>query len=241
MSAVTSKLEQDSQQEPVDLDQSFRQIFACHPMLANIRNPEWSAILNRSQLMCVPSKTTLMRSGEQCENFVFVLDGQIRVYQLGEDGREVTLYHSNPGDVCVTSISSLLHSKPFKANAESSTAAKLMLMSCDDFHLAMDFSEEFRQWVMTSISDSFCDVLENFHGTVFYRLEMRMACLLGQLFERAQSETLDITHQDLAQELGSTREVVSRILKNLEKQGCIKLSRGQIQVADGQKLPKIDI
>jgi len=243
MNAVTSKFNQNNLQESLDVNQDSvsESILANHPLLAKISHPEWFEILKRSQLMSVPAKTTLIRSGEQCENFVFVLEGQIRVYQHGEDGREVTLYYSHPGDVCVKSVNSLLHAKPFKANAESYTEAKLLLVNASDFFAAMGFSEEFRSWVMTSISGSFCDVLETFHGTVFYRLEMRMACLLGQLFERAQSEQLHITHQELALELGSTREVVSRILKHLEKQGCIKLSRGCIEVAEGQALPKINI
>jgi len=219
-----------------DIDKSIYELLSQYPLLANIKHPEWWQIIKRSQLLCLDEKKMLMQASQPCQKFIFILDGRVRVFQHAEDGREVTLYHSDPGDVCVMSLSSLLHSKPFKANAESDTPVKLLALSSSDFSLAMSVSEIFRQWVLTSVTDSFCDVLETFHGTVFKRLEMRMACLLGQLFERAQADVLQITHQELAQELGSTREVVSRVLKHLEKQGCIALSRGKIYVANEQKL-----
>ena len=217
--------------------QRARQLLVDYPMLSEIEDPEWWQVISRAQVMDIPSGTVLMEQQMSCSQFAFMLQGEVRVYQHGEDGREVTLYHSCPGDVCVMSISSLLHSKPFRANAVTTTPVQLMVLSVDDFNEAMALSCIFRRWVLTSLTDSFCDMLETFHGTVFHRLEMRLACLLGQLFERNQTNTLTITHQQIAQELGCTREVVSRILKHLEKQGCIELRRGQIQVADGQKLP----
>jgi len=220
----------------LNTDKSIYALLKQYPLLADIKHPEWWRIIQRSQLLSLDQKMMLMQASQPCKNFIFILDGRVRVFQHAEDGREVTLYHSEPGDVCVMSLSSLLHSKPFMANAESETPVKLLALSDSDFFLAMSISETFRRWVLTSVTDSFCDVLETFHGTVFKRLEMRMACLLGQLFERAQADVLQITHQELAQELGSTREVVSRILKHLEKQGCIALARGKIYVADEQKL-----
>jgi len=219
------------------VDEHVLELLKQYPQLSNIQNPEWWDIIERARLLVMPPRNTLLKADAQCDNFVFILSGQVRIFQHGEDGREVTLYYANAGDVCVMSLSSLLHSRPFKANAQSVTDLKLLSISSADFLRAMEISEDFRLWVMRSLSDSFCDMMETFHGTVFQRLEMRMACLLGQLFERAQSTTLSITHQQIAQELGSTREVVSRILKHLEKQGCIHLSRGQIQVGEGQQLP----
>ena len=218
-------------------DPSVLALLRKYPQLKKIIGPELSDIMTRAKEMSVPAHTIIMREKERCGHFVFVLEGRVRIFQHAEDGREVTLYHANPTDVCVMSLGSLLHSKPFKANAESVDKVELLTFDSDDFFAALALSERFRTWVMTSLTDSFCDVLSTFHDTVFHRLEMRMACLLGQLFERAQSDTLEVTHQEIAQELGSSREVVSRILKHLEKQGCVILSRGQIRVGPTQKLP----
>jgi len=101
----------------------------------------------------------------------------------------------------------------------------------------MGVSEHFRKLVLSSLARSVSEIMIAFHNTAFERLDMRLACLLGQLFERAQSDTIRITHHEIALELGSTREVVSRILKQLEQQGCLVLSRGQIQLNPNQSLP----
>jgi CRP/FNR family transcriptional regulator len=223
---------------PAEVGAGQAELFSCYPFLQRIQHPVWLDILARSRAMSIPAGTTLMRTGEPCQQFTFILEGQVRVFQHGEDGREVTLYHSGTGDICVKTLSSLLHSKPFRANAVAFTDVRLISLTQDDFEAAMACSPEFRTWVMTSVTDSFCNMLETFHGTVFHRLEMRMACLLGSLFEREQTSVLRVTHQELAQELGSTREVVSRILKHLERQGCIRLSRGQIEITDSAKFPR---
>jgi len=218
-------------------DPSVLHLLQKYPQLNTIFGPELADIMTRAKEMSVPAHTIIMREKERCEHFVIVLEGQVRIFQHAEDGREVTLYHTNPAGVCVMSLGSLLHSKPIKANAMSMGKVELLMLDSNDFFAALGLSERFRTWVMTSITDSFCDVLSTFHDTVFHRLEMRMACLLGQLFEREHSDSLEVTHQEIAQELGSSREVVSRILKHLEKQGCIVLSRGKIRVGEGQKLP----
>ena len=82
--------------------------------------------------------------------------------------------------------------------------------------------------------------IKSFHDTAFQPLEMRLACLLGRLFERAGSDTLDIIHQELAQELGTSRETISRLLKKLEQQECIILKRGQILMGENKQMPGTD-
>lgn len=207
-----------------------------YPELAAITEPGWLEILGRARVMQVPPKFTLLMENSQCNDFLFLLAGNIRIYQLSEDGREITLYHINPGDTCVMSLNSLLTSQPFKANAQTVTGISAMSISLPDFRMAMEVSEVFRQYVLKNLTENFCKMMNAVRHTVFDRLEVRLACLLGRLFERAQSETLKITHMELANELGTTREVISRILKQLEREGCIQLSRGQIQIASDKQL-----
>jgi CRP/FNR family transcriptional regulator len=80
-------------------------------------------------------------------------------------------------------------------------------------------------------------MVQTFYDTAFEPLDMRLACLLGRLFERSGNDSLDVTHQELSQELGTSREVVSRLLKKLEQQDCIILKRGQILMGTNKKLP----
>jgi CRP/FNR family transcriptional regulator len=218
-------------------DANFSLLAASFPLLSEIRHPQWREIVARAHSLKVDAKTLLMGSEDECESFVLLLKGTVRVYQLADDGREITLYRTFPGDICVMSIASLIHHRPFKANAQAETVIEGLALGAADFQLAMAISETFRSWVLSSLASSFCDMMQMVHGAVFDRMEMRLACLLGQLFERAGGDTVNITHQAIAQELGTTREVVSRSLKQLENQGCVQLSRGRIRIAPGQQLP----
>ena len=213
------------------------QLFELYPELSNDTNPEWLAILNRAQLVTAPNSTVLATTGSLCTSFMLLLDGTVRVYQDTDDGREMTLYRINPGDVCLMSLNSLLHNKPFRAHAKSETDVSMLVIDTKDFHSAMGVSESFRTIMLTSLVDTVCTMVHTFYDTAFEPLDMRLACLLGRLFERANSDVLDVTHQELSQELGTSREVISRLLKKLEKQDCIILKRGQILAGNNKYIP----
>jgi CRP/FNR family transcriptional regulator len=209
---------------------------SAYPLLGDIDHPDWQRIIEQAHALHAPARTLLLSQESHCESFVLLLDGTVRIYQLAEDGREITLYRIMPGDICVMSLASLIHSRPFKAFAQTENDIDALAMSQADFQQAMAISAVFRDWVLGSLTNSFCGMLDTFHGAVFDRLDMRLACLLGQLFERAGSDLLQVTHQQLAQELGTTREVISRSLKTFERQGCIALSRGCIRLVSPQRL-----
>jgi CRP/FNR family transcriptional regulator len=213
------------------------QLYELYPELANEDNPEWLSILGRAQLSEAPGNTVLATAGSICTGFMLLLDGTVRVYQDAADGREMTLYRIMHGDICLMSLNSLLHDKPFRANAKSETNVKMLMIGAKDFHAAMGASTVFRTIILTSLVDTVCTMVQSCYDTAFEPLDMRLACLLGRLFERSGSEALNVTHQELAQELGTSREVVSRLLKKLEQQECIVLKRGQILIGDNKNLP----
>ena len=111
------------------------------------------------------------------------------------------------------------------------------MFSAEQFHRAMKVSDAFRMLILSSLVDTVCTMVQTFYDTAFEPLDMRLACLLGRLFERNNADTLDVTHQELSQELGTSREVVSRLLKKLEQQECIVLKRGQILMGTNKNLP----
>lgn len=201
------------------------------------RDTGWQGIVERARFIDAPPAATLASTGTDCSNFMLLLSGSVRIFQHNEDGREMTLYRITPGDVCLMSLNSLIHDRPFRANACAETAISMMLLCADDFRLAMKVSDAFRELILSSLIDTVCTMVQCFYDTAFEPLDMRLACLLGRLFERAGSDTLDITHQELAQELGSSREVVSRLLKKLEQQECVVLRRGQILLGRNKTIP----
>ena len=216
---------------------SLSRLYQLYPKLSDDNSEDWQEILNNAQLMDVPADTILATTGDNCTNFMLLLEGTVRIFQDKEDGREMTLYRIVQGDVCLMSLNSLIHDRPFRANAIAETKLSMILFSAEDFHEAMRVSDAFRLLILTSLVDTVCTIVQNFYTTAFDPLDMRLACLLGRLFERAGSDQLDITHQELSQELGTTREVVSRLLKKLEQQQCIILKRGKILVGENRQLP----
>ena len=219
---------------------SIRLLHELYPNLEEEQSADWINILDSAQLMDAPAGTALATAGSNCTNFMLLLDGEVRIYQEDENGREMTLYRIAPGDVCLMSLNSLIHDRPFRANAKSESNISMILFSAEDFHKAMKVSDAFRMLILSSLVDTVCTMVQSFYDTAFEPLDMRLACLLGRLFERSGTDSLEITHQELSQELGTTREVVSRLLKKLEQQECIVLKRGKILVGENKQMPGIN-
>ncbi|MDH5764483.1 MAG: Crp/Fnr family transcriptional regulator [Gammaproteobacteria bacterium] len=209
---------------------------SAYPQLSVISEPAWIEVINRAKLMEIPANTELLSTTTTCDNFILMLEGRVRVFQTAPDGRELTLYRIEPGGMCVLSLNSMLKEQPLNAYAVTETTIKALVMPASDFNYSMNTSVTFRNYVITTLTSRLCESMQLIQSTAFDNLNMRLACMLGGLFERNQGAILGITHQELAHELGTTREVISRILKEFEKQGCIVLSRGKIQLASAQGL-----
>jgi len=232
--------------EVTDMDSSLRReslssdrknaLISSYPVLGNIEDPQWINIINSARNMSVTPHTVLFSGTTPCNNFMLILQGVIRIYQVAEDGREMTLYRVQAGDLCVLSLNSMLQNRIFNAIAETETDVTALVLSAEDFHYAMNSSEIFRNYVLSTLTERLCETMYLIQTTAFNHLNMRLACMLGSLFERNQGPILKITHQELAHELGTTREVISRILKEFERQDCVRLSRGQIQLASAEGL-----
>lgn len=211
-----------------------------YPELAADSSPAWLTLVEAAQRVRVPAGAVLLKPGEACGGFLLLLEGSVRVFQSAADGRELTLYRITPGDICVMSLNSLMHQRPFAAEARAESEVEALMLSPIQLQEALQSSSAFRDHVLARLSDRFCEMLTVVEDTAFKRLDVRLACLLGTLFERAGGAAINITHQELARELGTTREVVSRMLKEFERQECIVLARGRIEVASPDGLRWLD-
>ncbi|MGW8247837.1 MAG: Crp/Fnr family transcriptional regulator [Acidiferrobacterales bacterium] len=188
-------------------------------------------LLTQASVINAPADTIILKPDTVCGGFIILLEGTVRVYQNASDGREITLYRTEPGGVCIMSLNSLLKNKRFNAVARAETPIRAMSLTRRQFMNLLGKDEAFATRVLSSITEHFSKTLVLMEELVFSRLESRLACLLGSMFEANGGVAIKATHQELANELGSTREVVSRILKNLEQQGCIVLARGKISLS----------
>ncbi len=196
----------------------------------------WAGILQAAQKKQIPANTVLFRESEQCTHFMWLLEGSVRVFKHSPEGREITLYRVSPGDLCVLSLKSLIGGEGFPAVAKAETPLVGLMLNKSQFDRAVDECGEFRRYLLEVLAKRLGDVIQLVSDVTFNRLELRLCCLLGKLFEHSAGKPLQLTHAKLAHELGTTREMVSRILKELEHKQCIRLSRGEIHLLSKEHL-----
>lgn len=186
-------------------------------------------ILAASTVKTVPRNTTLYRAGDSCDGIGFILSGQIRVYRIGESGREITLYEIDPGETCILNASCLLSRFDYPALAETTTDVELLMVPGDVFRRLVDEEPAMRAFVLGLFSDRLGAIMELVEEVAFGRMDRRIADFI---VEKAEDGVLRVTHQSIANSLGTSREVVSRLLKDLERREKVSLARNEIRVID---------
>lgn len=194
------------------------------------KNPELaSTLLSRGLTQTAPAGTTLYWEGDSCGQIVFLLAGLIRVFKAHDGGREITLYEISPGETCILNASCILSHTTYPANAKAVTDVFLLSFPAADFKQLMDRYHELRAFVFGLLSERLTSVLALLEEVVFNRMDER---LYDYLIERSADNQLESTHQAIANDLGTSREVVSRLLKDMERRGKVSLSRNSIQLLD---------
>jgi len=194
-------------------------------------DPVWLDTLRYAQDIEIPAGTVLLCRGQRCEGFLLPYSGTIRVQQASSSGREVVLYRVEPGDICILALTSLLDGVSYSADAVSESVVRGLNIPIDRFEQAVSGPPVFRRYVLTTMAKRLRTLSLLVEEVMFRRLDNRLACLLYQLFDKRDTASLNVTHQELATELGSTREVVSRLLKDIEQNtGSIALHRGRIDL-----------
>lgn len=220
----------------VSTDPKWLSVF---PELAAIQDEAWMQALRAAREMIMPPGTVVIRRGDACQNFLMVTRGTVRVYESSESGREIALYRTGAGDICILTLSNLLAGTDYAAEARTEDEVGAVMIPMPLFQNAMARSESFRNFIMATLARRLSDVMRVVEQVTFQRLDLRLACLLGQLFERNKSNAISMTHEELARELGTTRVVVSRMLKEFEHMGCIRLHRSQIELLSPEALARL--
>lgn len=169
----------------------------------------------------------LFRAGESCAGLPLVVSGTVRVQMSGLSGNSIVLYRLEADDICPLSIGCLMTGDGFRAEAIVDEDAEVFMVAREVFHRLMEQSASFRRGIMESYGRRLNDLMLLVEEVAFRRMDERLAHWLEA---RADQGTLAITHQELAVELGTAREVVSRLLKELERKGRLRLARGKIHL-----------
>jgi CRP/FNR family transcriptional regulator len=195
------------------------------PAFRDTPEPLLRELLSSSSRQTVPAGTQLYRDGDACSGIAFVFSGDIRVYKIGHTGREITLYEIGPGETCILNASCILSGKSYPAYAVALVETDLMLLPSPLFLRMVAESEQMRRFVFSIMNERFTAVMELVEEVAFGRMDQR---LLDYLIEKSGNNHLETTHQKIANDLGTSREVVSRLLKDLERKRVVSLSRNAI-------------
>jgi CRP/FNR family transcriptional regulator len=178
----------------------------------------------------IPVGADVFIEGDHTESIAFLLSGVVRVYKIGETGREITLYRFGHGESCILTANAILSQQTYPAIATVEEEAEALLIPADTFKDWVRRYDLWREFVFDLFSQRLTTVMMIVDEVAFQRMDRRVATFL---LERAKSQNpLLITHQQVASEVGSAREVISRLLEDLTAEGILATSRGQIEVLD---------
>ncbi len=187
-------------------------------------------IFQQAKRVQLPAQTTLFRQGDHCANYLIVIRGEIKVFTRAENGREIVLYRLHDGETCILTTACLLSQKHYPAEGVTETEVTAFSIPLAAFDYGVEHARAFRDMVFQSFSSHLHSLITLVEEVAFGKLDLRLNRYLAQ---HADGEhVLHTTHQELAVELGTAREVVSRQLKEMERGRLIELSRGKIHLLD---------
>lgn len=187
-------------------------------------------LVGRYEPVIASEGAIMFQPGQACERLVLLTKGVVRVRMVSESGREIELYRVHPGETCVMSIACMMGERPYQAEGIADTEIEGVALSRGLFREMLSASAEFRDSVLTVQTRRIFDLVSLVDELAFHRTESRLA---SRLLQRAgDSDFVAETHQQLAVDIGTAREVVSRRLKRFEAQGLVALERGRVRILD---------
>ena len=205
------------------------------PALKALREPAWLELVRAAHVLTLAPDTRVFSAGDPCRSFLLVREGSVRVQKLTESGREIVLYRVGPGQTCVLTTACLFGGGHYPAEGITETEVQAVALPLGGFHQAVATSAGFRAFVFTALGERLTDLMLLVEAIAFGRVDVRLA---QRLLELGGDGEIAATHQQLAAELGTAREVVSRLLKEFERHAWVRLARGRIEITDRTALQR---
>ncbi|MCL4531539.1 MAG: Crp/Fnr family transcriptional regulator [Chloroflexi bacterium] len=178
----------------------------------------------------IPTGHDVFLEGDRVDAIALLLSGVVRVYKIGETGREITLYRFGNGQSCILTANAILSQKTFPAVATVEQDAEAVMIPAADFRGWVARYDVWREFVFELLSQRLATVMAIVDEIAFRRMDARVASLL--LTRSRVQNPMRITHQEIAAELGSSREVISRLLEDFSERGFVRVGRGEVEVVD---------
>lgn len=178
--------------------------------------------------------TTLFDVGTACQSLPLLLDGRIKVSKRAENGREIRLYNVHAGELCIVTVGCLLGGSSYPATGIAETSLQALALPRPLFMRLLNEHAPFREWVFQIFTDRIAGLMQLVEEVAFHKLDQRLAAWLVEHAPRVEA-----SHQSIADELGSVREIISRLLRQFEDQQLVSLGRERIEVLDAPRLKRL--
>lgn len=215
-------------------DDIVRLLDRVFPIMRNLSPQSRQFLLKSARHVSVNEGAALFEDGNTCTAFPLLIAGSVRVIKATPEGREMLLYEIEPGQFCLLTSSCLLGHKAYPASGVARMRSELLLLSSSCFDELVNQDAEFRKTIFQLFSERLVELIQLVDEVAFHRLDQRLARLL-----LSRGSDIRTSHQRLADELGSVRVIVSRLLRNFEEQGWISIAREHVRILDPETLERV--
>ena len=213
------------------IDQAqYRRIVRVLPFLGRAGPELERAFKGHAFLARIPAGRDVFVEGDRSDAIALLISGVVRVYKIGESGREITLYRFGMGESCILTANAIIAEQTFPAIATVEQDAEAVMIPAGVFREWVRRFDLWREFVFDLLSQRLASVMEIVDEVAFQRVDTRLASLLAARGRR--HNPVPMTHQEIAVELGSSREVISRLLAGFRDEGLIRTGRGSIELLD---------
>ena len=206
------------------------------PFWDQLSASQQALITQRAVLREVPAGVVLSGAGTDCVGLLVLRSGRLRAYVLSQDGREVTLYRLTAGEICLFSASCVLGTAQMDLTVEAEQDSTVWVIPPDVFRQIAHESAAAAGYVNTLMARRFSEVMWLVEQVMWQSMDRRLAAFLLEESALEHTDTLRLTHEQIANHLGTAREVVTRMLRYFQSEGMVRLSRGTVAIADRRRL-----
>ena len=207
------------------------------PGLRRLPGDQLASLASQSSIIDLPAGSRIYGPGQSPEAYLLLLEGTVRVQQVSENGREIVLYRVSDGESCALTTACLMGYEDYLAEAIAETDVRAVAIARVAFDDLIARSPEFRRFVFTAFSTRVTNLFRIIDEVAFSRMDIRLAAKLVELSHGG--ETVTATQQQLAAELGSAREVISRMVSEFQRRGWVSPTRGSIAITDRAALERL--
>jgi CRP/FNR family transcriptional regulator len=220
-------------------DQDFNYLIETFTFWDKLKEEHKNKILNHTEQVHYEKNTRIHSGSNDCIGVILIKTGSLRVYILSEEGKEVTLYRLRDGEICVLSASCILENITFDVHIDAESDCEVLVIDSGTYQQVCIQNMYAENFTNKLVIDAFSDVMWAMEQILFMSFDKRLAIFLMDESNRLQSDTLELTHEQIAKYIGSAREVVSRMLKYFATEGIVELYRGGVKLTDKKRLKEI--